>query len=141
MKTIQKLLLTLFVLTLGTLKGHAQDKELISTLTTEQKRLLQEQRDVMKSNREAFKASLTAEQLAILKDQSLNKEQQRAALVATFTETQKALLNDNKEKVRSLKEEFRTTITKEQRQQLRPQNENKIREKLSEVKERRRRNN
>jgi vacuolar-type H+-ATPase subunit H len=95
----------------------------------------------MKANREAFKASLTAEQLAILKDRSLTREQQQAALVATFSDAQKAILNENREKAKSLKEEFKTTLTKEQRQQLHSQNENKIREKLSEIKERRIRKN
>ncbi len=95
----------------------------------------------MKANRDAFKASLTAEQLAILKDRTLTKEQQQSALVATFTATQKAILSENRERAKALKEEFRTTITKEQRQQLHSQNENKIREKINEIKERKMRKN
>lgn len=141
MKSITTLLLIVFTLFLSNTKTLAQDKETKESLTVEQQKLLQEQREVMKANREAFKASLTAEQLAILKDRTLSKEQQQAALVATFTEAQKAILSDNREKAKALKEEFRTSLTKEQRQQFHSQNENKVREKLSEIKERRIRKN
>ncbi|MEY4085237.1 MAG: hypothetical protein RL074_1024 [Bacteroidota bacterium] len=141
MKSITTILIITITLFLGSTKTFAQEKELKENLTVEQQKLLQEQRDVMKANREAFKASLTAEQLAILKDGSLTREQQQAALVATFSDAQKAILNENREKAKALKEEFKTTLTKEQRQQLHSQNENKIREKLSEIKERRIRKN
>jgi murein L,D-transpeptidase YcbB/YkuD len=141
MKSITTILIITITLFLGSTKTFAQEKELKENLTVEQQKLLQEQRDVMKANREAFKASLTAEQLTILKDRSLTREQQQAALVATFSDAQKAILNENREKAKALKEEFKTTLTKEQRQQLHSQNENKIREKLSEIKERRIRKN
>lgn len=141
MKSITTILIITITLFLGSTKTFAQEKELKENLTVEQQKLLQEQRDVMKANREAFKASLTAEQLAILKDRSLTREQQQAALVATFTDVQKAILNENREKAKALKEDFKTSLTKEQRQQLHSQNENKIREKLSEIKERRIRKN
>jgi len=141
MKSITTILLIAFTLFLGTTKVLAQEKEPIENLTVEKHKLLQEQRDVMKANREAFKASLTAEQLAILKDRTLTKEQQQSALVATFTDAQKAILSENKEKAKALKEEFKTTLTKEQRQQLHAEKENKIREKLSEIKERKVRKN
>ena len=141
MKSITTILTITITLFLGSTKTFAQEKELKENLTVEQQKLLQEQRDVMKANREAFKASLTAEQLTILKDRSLTREQQQAALVATFSDAQKAILNENREKAKALKEEFKTTLTKEQRQQLHSQNENKIREKLSEIKERRIRKN
>lgn len=137
MKSITTIILIIFTLFLGTTKVLAQEKEPIRNLTFEQQKLLQEQRDVIKANREAFKASLTAEQLAILKDRSLTKEQQQSALIATFTDAQKSFLSEHREKAKLLKEEFKTTLTKEQRQQFHSERENKIREKLSEIKERR----
>ncbi len=141
MKPTTTKILLVFTFFIGVSTVQAQEKDRATTLTIEQQRLLQEQRDVLKANREAFKASLTAEQLAILKDKSLSKEQQQAALIATFNETQRAMLNENREKAKALKEEFKTSLTKEQRQQLHAEKESKIREKLSEIKERKIRKN
>lgn len=136
MKSIITLFIITFTLLFWSTYAFAQDKEPIENLTVEQQKLLKEQRDVIKANREAFKASLTAEQLAILKDRSLNKEQQQAALIATFTEAQKSILNENRERAKSLREELKSSLSKEQRQQFHSQNDNRAREKLSEIKER-----
>jgi vacuolar-type H+-ATPase subunit H len=141
MKSINTLFLIAFTLLISNSNVLAQNKEPLDNLTVEQQKLLQGQREIMKANREVFKASLTTEQLAILKDRTLNKEQQHAALVATFTEAQKSILSENRERAKTLKEEFRTTLTKEQRQQLHSQNDNKIREKVNEIRERRVRKN
>ena len=123
-----------FILFLGISNVQAQKSTTITTYTTEQQKLVQEQRDLMKANREAFKASLTAEQQAILNDPALSKEQQHAALVKTFTETQKTILAENRASAKALKEEFRNTISTEQRQQIHAQNATKIRESVQESK-------
>ncbi|TXD54397.1 MULTISPECIES: hypothetical protein [unclassified Polaribacter] len=58
-------------------------------VTQKQINLLQNERTVMKANREAFKASLTKDQLAILRNKTISKNQIRKQLVATFSRNQK----------------------------------------------------
>ena len=128
MKSLKTITAIAFMLFLGISNVEAQKSTTITTFTTEQQKLVQEQRDLMTANREAFKASLTAEQQAILADPSLSKEQQHAALVKTFTEAQKNILAENRESAKALKEEFRNTLTSEQRQQIHAQNGVKISE-------------
>jgi hypothetical protein len=128
MKSLKTITAIAFMLFLGITNVEAQKSTTITTFTTEQQKLVQEQRDLMTANREAFKASLTAEQQAILADPSLSKEQQHAALVKTFTEAQKTILAENRESAKALKEEFRNTLTSEQRQQIHAQNGVKISE-------------
>ncbi|PRZ23409.1 hypothetical protein [Flavobacterium granuli] len=134
MKSLKTITAVAFMLFLGISNVEAQKSTTITTFTTEQQKLVQEQRDLMTANREAFKASLTAEQQAILNDPSLNKQQQHAALVKTFTEAQKAILTENRESAKALKKEFVNALTTEQRQQIRAQNGTKISETAKESK-------
>lgn len=134
MKSLKTITAVAFMLFLGISNVEAQKSTTITTFTTEQQKLVQEQRDLMTANREAFKASLTAEQQAILNDPSLSKEQQHAALVKTFTEAQKAILTANRESAKALKKEFVNALTTEQRQQIRAQNGIKISETAKESK-------
>ena len=87
-------------------------------LTPEQLALLQEQNELVKSQREAFKNSLTDEQLAILVNESLNRRERREALRATFTQDQLDLLDTHKTNVQALKDSFRESLTDEQKQKL-----------------------
>ncbi|GEL10307.1 hypothetical protein SAMN05192550_0661 [Flavobacterium glycines] len=120
--------ITVFLFFMGLHSGRAQKSTVVDNFTTEQQKLVQQQRDLIKANREAFKASLTAEQLAILKDASLSKEQKQAALVLTFTTAQKNLLNESKENIKDLRRDFKNSLTTEQRQQIQEHNSNRIRE-------------
>lgn len=134
MKSLKTITAIAFMLFIGISNVEAQKSTTITTFTTEQQKLVQEQRDLMTANREAFKASLTAEQQAILNDPSLSKDQQHAALVKTFTETQKTILAENRERAKALKAEFKNTISTEQRQQIHAQNGAKISETAKESK-------
>lgn len=136
MKSLKTITAIAFMLFLGISNAEAQKSTTITTFTTEQQKLVQEQRDLMTANRVAFKASLTAEQQAILADPSLSKEEQHAALVKTFTEAQKTILTENRESAKALKEEFRNTLTSEQRQQIHAQSGVKISEAARESKSR-----
>lgn len=134
MKSLKTITAIAFMLFLGISNVEAQKSTTITTFTTEQQKLVQEQRDLMTANRVAFKASLTAEQQAILADPSLSKEEQHAALVKTFTEAQKTILAEHRESAKALKEEFRNTLTSEQRQQIHAQSGVKISETARESK-------
>ncbi|ARV14981.1 hypothetical protein BTO07_07395 [Polaribacter sp. SA4-12] len=87
-------------------------------LTKEQRDLLQKERTVMKTNRDAFKATLTKEQLAILRDKTISKSEIRAKLMSTFTNTQKDLVRNQQVRLRKTRDNFRKTLTGEQRKML-----------------------
>lgn len=102
----------------GVFAQESSYKLITKELTKEQKALLQKERDVMKANREAFKATLTKEQLAILKDKTLSKAQIRQKLVATFSTNQKNLVRNQQVRLRKTREKFRQTLTRDQRKML-----------------------
>lgn len=142
---IKLLMLGIFINSTALIAQEGIDKK---DLTKVQLNLLNEQRTLIKTNRETFKASLSTEQLAILKNATLSKQEKRDALILTFTETQKKLLEENKVKVIRLKEQFRATLTLEQRQRIRTRLRlrsgnvrNKIRESIKENRQKRRQRN
>ncbi|PWG06441.1 hypothetical protein DIS07_01015 [Polaribacter aquimarinus] len=93
-------------------------KLITKELTKEQKVLLQKEREIMKANRDAFKATLTKEQLAILKDKTISRSEVRLRLMKTFTKTQKDLVRNQQVRLRKTRESFRKTLTREQRKML-----------------------
>ncbi len=87
-------------------------------LTKQQRDLLQNEKEVMKVNREAFKASLTKEQLSILRDKTISKNEIRKRLVATFSNNQKSMVKNQQVSLRKTRDNFRKTLTGEQRKML-----------------------
>ena len=87
-------------------------------LTKDQKALLQKEREVMKTNRESFKATLTKEQITILRDKTISKNEIRKKLTETFSRTQKELVRNQQVRLRKTRESFRKTLTGEQRKML-----------------------
>ena len=61
-------------------------------LTKQQRDLLQNEKEVMKANRKAFKASLTKGQMTILRDKTISKIEIRKRLAATFSTIQKNMV-------------------------------------------------
>ena len=68
-----------------------QKLERLENLSQEQKVLLKERREIIKSLREDFKSSLTEVQMAILKNDSMDKHQRRKKFVQSLTEEQRSL--------------------------------------------------
>ena len=87
-------------------------------LPQQQRNLLQQEKEVMISNREAFKTSLTSEQLAILNDKTISKNEIRRRLVATFSISQKDMVKNQQISLRKTRDNFRKTLTGEQRKML-----------------------
>ncbi|MDO5969372.1 hypothetical protein Q4Q35_06100 [Flavivirga aquimarina] len=150
MKFVNKIKLLMLGIFISIMGLGAQEDILKESLTVEQTKLMEEQRNLIKANREAFKASLTNEQLTILENATLSKQERREALILTFTEAQKNLLEENRVKVNRLKEQFKATLTTEQRQRIRTraktrsgENRNKLREsvKRDRIIKRKQRNN
>ena len=94
------------------------DRGMEKILTPDQLALLQEQNELVKRQREAFKNSLSDDQLAILDNEDLNRRERREALRATFTQDQLDLLDTHKTNVQALKDSFRESLTDEQKQKL-----------------------
>ena len=98
MKILKTPFLPLFLLVFS-LNGLAQESsqtnnpklERLESLSQEQKALLKERREIIKSLRADFKASLNETQSAILKNDSMDKRQRRKAFVESLTEEQRAL--------------------------------------------------
>lgn len=113
-------LLTFFIsiVFLGVLQIHAQDDIQKLNLSKAQQALLKNQKELIKKNRAAFKATLTKEQLAILNNKALTKQQRQNALRRSLTLTQKNMLANNRESVKQAKVAFRRTLTKGQRQRI-----------------------
>lgn len=113
--------LSFFSLMLFNTTAFAQDSSfglIQKELTKQQIDLLQKEKEVMKTNREAFKASLTKEQLAILSDKTISKTEIRKRLVATFSKTQLSMVKNQQTSLRKTRENFRNTLTSEQRKML-----------------------
>ncbi len=106
------------VLFFGTYPMIAQE-DITAELTEQQRVLVQQQKDLIKANREAFKQSLTQEQLEILENKELTKQERKEALKFSFTEKQKNLIQENNANLQAIKKQFRNTLTDKQRQQIR----------------------
>ncbi len=127
MKTIKIITLVVFGLLVGISSMEAQqvqnrsqaNKVAMENLTEAQKLMLQQQRELIKHNRETFKASLSAEQLAILENAALTKQQRRTALIASFTKGQQQLLQQQKMNMQMVRQQFKSTLTDDQLQQIR----------------------
>jgi hypothetical protein len=87
-------------------------------LTKQQRDLLQNEKEVMKANRKAFKASLTKEQMTILRDKTVSKNERRKRLSATFSIIQKEMVKNQQVSLRKTRDNFRKTLTGEQRKML-----------------------
>ena len=91
---------------------------IVKELTIEQKTLLQKEREIMKTNREALKATLSKEQISILKDKTISRSEIRSKLVATFSDIQKGLIKNQEVRLRNSRETFRKSLTEDQRKLL-----------------------
>jgi murein L,D-transpeptidase YcbB/YkuD len=132
MKTIKIFTILVFGLLVGIYSSQAQQKEqeqiqtkskvnqaAMADLTDAQKLMLQKQRELIKQNREKFKASLSKQQLAILENTKLTKHERQKALIASFTEAQQKMMQEQRSTVQAVKQQFKNSLTSEQIQQIR----------------------
>lgn len=90
----------------------------ISTLTEEQKVILEAHKKQNKENFQDFRSVLNVFQLAILETPELTRQEKREALNATLTLEQEALLEAHKILEREMKEAFKSTLTNEQKEKM-----------------------
>ncbi|SDW92662.1 hypothetical protein SAMN05444411_102480 [Lutibacter oricola] len=141
-----KLITVLFVgLIVGIATVKAQKKDniepvAIENLSTEQQKLMLKQKQLIKQNRETFKASLTSKQLSILENTTLSKKEKQNALMVSLSKQQQLMLKTQRENIKVVKDKLRNSITTEQRQQIRArlrvdnnfQNNKELRERMKE---------
>lgn len=121
-----KITISLFILTFFAVNFNEEIKaqetdniELIENLTPEQLKILKEQKELIKNNKTAFKASLDKSQLQLLSDAKLSVKERQKALLKSLTQSQRSLLQVQKVQVQQIKDQFLSTITTEQRERLR----------------------
>ncbi|MDV7187589.1 hypothetical protein R3X25_09880 [Lutibacter sp. TH_r2] len=106
------------------LAQETNNSTLFENLTVEQVKMLKNQKELIKANREKFKASLSLEQLNILKDTKLTLKERQKVLLKMLSNSQRKLLQQQQIQVQQIKNQFIATITLEQREQLRMQLKN-----------------
>lgn len=104
-----KILLIPFLL--ATVSVLAQEPEVSSSELSTQQQLI-------KANREAFKATLTDDQKELLHDNLLTKDQKREAFKASLSEQQKKMLHENKQAIQQ-HHNLRQNLSNEQKLDIR----------------------
>ena len=89
--------------------------ERLESLSQEQKALLKERREIIKSLRADFKASLSETQSAILKNDSMDKHQRRKAFVESLTEEQRALYRVMRDGVHQSRGAYHKSLSEDQK--------------------------
>ena len=67
------------------------DANQMENLTDDQKQMLEERRELIKQNRESFRATLSEEQLVIFENQEFTNQERRNAIMSTLSAAQKTL--------------------------------------------------
>ncbi|SEC17643.1 hypothetical protein SAMN04489761_2297 [Tenacibaculum sp. MAR_2009_124] len=119
MKRIKGLWIFILALFISVFNVYSQDNIEGLNLSEKQQQLLQTQKELIKNNREAFKASLTSEQRTILKNKTLSKAERQTALKRTLSSSQKNIITRNTAIVKKAKTKFRATLTPKQKELIR----------------------
>lgn len=92
--------------------------KMMSNLSEDQKAMMKSNREMAKSDMNAFRATLTADQKKIMEDKSLDPKARREALEKTLTANQKAMWQKNQRARKEREEKFRATLTPEQKAEM-----------------------
>ena len=125
MKIFKTSFLPLFLLVYS-LNGQAQESsqtinpklERLESLSQEQKALLKERREIIKSLRADFKASLSETQSAILKNDSMDKRQRRKAFIESLTEEQRKLYRAMRDGVHQSRGAYHKSLSEDQKRKI-----------------------
>ena len=125
MKILKTLFLPLFLLVFS-FNGLAQESsqinnpklERLESLSQEQKVLLKERREIIKSLRADFKASLNEMQSAILKNYSMDKRKRRKTFVESLTKEQRALYRAMREEVHQSRGDYHKSLSEDQKRKI-----------------------
>lgn len=90
----------------------------IKDLAPNQKKVLMQNKQQIKANRKAFRATFTKSQQIIANDTTLSRKQKREALSKTFSATQTAQLKANKKEMKILHKNFFETLSEDQKLQF-----------------------
>jgi len=109
--------------------------ERLESLSQEQKALLKERREIIKSLRADFKASLNETQNAILKNDSMDKRQRRKAFVESLTEEQRILYRTMREEVHQSRGDYHKSLSEDQKRKIKHRSKGKRKHHHKEVEE------
>jgi recombinational DNA repair ATPase RecF len=87
-------------------------------LTAQQKELLKERREILKSLRAEFKQSLTEEQQQLLKNDSMNKKERREKFMESLSETQNRTYREMCKGIQHSRGEYHQSLSKEQKEKI-----------------------
>lgn len=99
--------------------------ERLESLSQEQKILLKERREIIKSLSADFKASLTDAQSSILKNDSMNKKQRRKEFVESLTDAQRVLYRAMREGVRQSRGAYHKSLSKDHKDKIKKRHKHK----------------
>ena len=122
-----------FLLLIFSLNGIGQETssttnpklERLESLSQEQKALLKERREIIKSLRADFKASLSESQSAILKNDSMDKHERRKTFLESLTEEQRTLYRAMKEGVRHSRGAYLKSLSEDQKEKIKKRHQHK----------------
>lgn len=92
--------------------------KMMANLSEDQKAMMKSNREMAKSDMDAFRATQTADQKKIMEDKSLDPKARREALEKTLTADQKAMWQKNQQARKEREEKFRATLTPEQKEAM-----------------------
>lgn len=93
-------------------KGKAKSE---MNLSDDQKAMMKANREKEMASREALRATFTAEQKAIMANKELAPEQRRQALKESYTEAQKEMIKNNAAEMEASRETLKNSLTEEQK--------------------------
>lgn len=97
--------------------------KMMSNLSEDQRAMMKSNREMDKSDMDAFRATLTPDQKKIMEDKSLDPKARKEALDKTLTADQKALMKKNQEARKERQEKFKATLTPEQKEAMKKMGE------------------
>lgn len=92
--------------------------KMMTNLSEDQRAMMKTNREQAKSEMDAFRATLTPDQKKIMEDKSLDPKARREALEKTFTADQKAMWQKNQQARKEREEKFRATLTPQQKESM-----------------------
>lgn len=112
-----KVFIALSLLVFQPVYGQEKDAEGY-TINPDQLELIKQERELLKTNRDALKSTLTAEQKNLLRDKSLTLQEKRRVLNRSFSIEQKELIKRQQLGLNRLRASFNAGLTAEQRELL-----------------------
>ena len=101
-----------------TSKTSSATAQRLKALTEQQKQLLAERREIIKTFRTEFKASLSEQQKALLKNDSMDKKERRKTFFMSLDDEQKEMYKLMRDGVHKSRGAYRKSLSKTQKRSI-----------------------